>query len=102
MTATPFAPYEMPELPEPARFATYNGDRANMLGGIYGPNQLGELMVVVDIDHDTETDASRVGFAFATIPLIRAAFLSNGGLEIAPTARRAAGLAIAASIKAAA
>ncbi len=92
--------YTMPERPKPARFATYNGNRANMMGGIYGPNQLGELMTVVDVEHDPDTDTSRVGFAFATVPAIRNAFLTEGSIEIASSARAQAGRALVAATKA--
>ncbi len=92
--------YTIPELPKPARFATYNGNRANMMGGIYGPNQLGELMTVVEVKHDPETHTSRVGFAFATVPAIRGAFLAEGSIEIASSARAQAARAMVAATKA--
>ncbi|MCB2412380.1 hypothetical protein LGT39_05895 [Demequina sp. TTPB684] len=86
--------YEVSGLPKPARFANYDGDRRQMLGGIYGPNETCEIMCDVDVDYDFETNTSRVGFAFATLPMIRAAFRSEGYYEIAPAVRQRAANAI--------
>lgn len=103
-TPTPDATLtEFPDLPTPERFANYKGNRARMLRGIYGPTEFGsELMCAVSVHYDPIAGSSRVGFAFATIPMIQAAFLADGTTEIAPSARRAAALAIAKATKAAA
>ncbi len=54
----------------PIRFATYDGDvRAELLADpVMGPNLLREAMTVVTADYDPETDQTRAGFAFTTMP----------------------------------
>jgi hypothetical protein len=75
-----------PTAPRAERFATYKGDRTNMLNGIYGPNEFNELMCVADVAYDPEADTSRVGFAYATLPQLKAALASGGAIEISDTA----------------
>jgi hypothetical protein len=81
--------------PAPQRYATYNGNRTNMLQGLYGPNDFGEIMCAVDVVHDPDTDTSRVGFAYATLPQLKAALAAVGATEISATAFTAVATAMA-------
>lgn len=60
-----------------ACYLNYAGDQAGLLGEVLGPNLLGEWLVAVTCEHDTETDRSRVGLAYAPVP-------RNTPLELVP------------------
>jgi hypothetical protein len=48
------------------KHANYSGNQTHAIGSVMGPNLLGEHMVVVAADYDTDADTTRLGFAFAT------------------------------------
>jgi hypothetical protein len=77
--------------------ASYAGDRTPMLGGIYGPNEFGELLTAVDVDYDQERDKSRVGFAFTTGPDIQAVIDPFADLEVSASAAKDIGQAFVAA-----
>ncbi|HUX72038.1 MAG TPA: hypothetical protein VMV41_16080 [Cellulomonadaceae bacterium] len=71
----------------PIRFATYDGDvRAELLADpVMGPNLLREAMTVVTADYDSQTDRTRAGFAFTTMPDMQAHPPRSVSLAIAQT-----------------
>lgn len=50
----------------PKRFANYKGDLTSNieLGKIMGHNMMNELMTVVSVEYNSDTDKTRVGFDF--------------------------------------
>lgn len=47
-----------------ARFANFKGKVEANIGSLRGPNTLGEIMAIVSVGYNEETDMTRIGFAF--------------------------------------
>ena len=53
--------------PKAQRFANYNGDCRDVIGQRVGPNVFGEPMTAVEATYDSDTNKTRVGFAFGQV-----------------------------------
>lgn len=79
VTAEPVHPFDT--TPAASRHATYPSDARHMVGEVYGPNTLGEVLTAVIATFDQETGATRVGFAYGEHDLRRSVYAAPVGTE---------------------
>lgn len=50
-----------------SRFADYKGKVEANIGSMRGPNTLGEILVITEVNYNEATDMTRVGYAYTGI-----------------------------------